>query len=283
MMRLSVAMAPILWGTTYIITTELLPDNRPLLVATVRALPIGILFVAANRQLPQGIWWWRALVLGVLNIGLFFSLLFVATFRIPGGIVATIGAFQPLIVLIFSALLLNDSPPKLTYLLAGIGVIGVSLLVLTSAAELDVVGISAAVGAAFSMAVGVVLTKQWERSVSLTTFTGWQLIAGGLFLALLTILFERQPLGPLTNLNIVGFLWLALLNTGLAYMLWFKGIEQLSPWQVSILGLLSPVVAVLAGFLLLNENLTGLQILGVVLIFSAIVTAQWHAHRHERP
>ncbi len=273
-----VVVAPLLWGTTYIITTELLPDNRPLLIATVRALPIGILFVAANRKLPTGIWWWRSFVLGVLNIGVFFSLLFVATYRIPGGIVATIGAFQPLIVLLFSALLLRDFPPKLTCVFAGAGAIGVGLLVLTSAIQLDVIGVATAVAAAFSMAIGVALTKHWKRLVSLSAFTGWQLVTGGLFLALLTILFERQPIEELTTKNVVGFLWLGLLNTGLAYTLWFKGIEQLSAWQVSFLGLFSPVVAMIVGLLFLGESLTNSQIFGIILIFFSVIAAQRLAH-----
>ncbi len=50
-------------------TETYLPPDRPLFGATVRALPFGLLMLALRRQLPQGIWWWRSLVLGTLNIG----------------------------------------------------------------------------------------------------------------------------------------------------------------------------------------------------------------------
>jgi probable blue pigment (indigoidine) exporter len=83
------AIAPSLWGTTYLVTTELLPAGRPLLAAVIRALPAGLLLVAITRRLPQGSWWWRAFVLGALNIGVFFALLFVAAYRLPGGVAAT--------------------------------------------------------------------------------------------------------------------------------------------------------------------------------------------------
>jgi hypothetical protein len=77
------ALAPAIWGTTYLVTSELLPPDRPLLAAVVRALPAGILLTALTRQFPRGDWWWRALVLGTLNIGAFFALLFVAAYRLP--------------------------------------------------------------------------------------------------------------------------------------------------------------------------------------------------------
>src|SRR4051794_2612416 len=74
------AVAPMSWGTTYVVTTSLLPPDRPMLAATLRALPAGLALLAFTRRLPQGIWWWRALVLGVLNFGAFFPLLFFAAY-----------------------------------------------------------------------------------------------------------------------------------------------------------------------------------------------------------
>jgi len=101
------AIGPATWGTTYLVTTELLPPGRPLLAATVRALPIGLLMVALGGQLPRGVWWWKALVLGALNIGVFFALLFFAAYRLPGGVAATLGAVQPLVVAVISVPLLG--------------------------------------------------------------------------------------------------------------------------------------------------------------------------------
>ena len=68
------AMAPTAWGSTYLVTTELLPPGRPFLAAVRRAMPAGLLLLALTRKLPQGRWWAKAAVLGVLNIGGFFAL-----------------------------------------------------------------------------------------------------------------------------------------------------------------------------------------------------------------
>ena len=65
-----------------------------------RALPAGLILVALGRVSPHGIWWWRAIVLGVLNIGAFFYFLFVAAYHLPGGVAALVMSVQPMIVLV---------------------------------------------------------------------------------------------------------------------------------------------------------------------------------------
>lgn len=66
------ALAPISWGSTYAVATELLPPDRPLFTGVMRALPAGLLLTALARRLPTGAWWWKSAVLGTLNIGAFF-------------------------------------------------------------------------------------------------------------------------------------------------------------------------------------------------------------------
>lgn len=268
------AFAPMLWGTTYIVTTEFLPGYGPLTVATMRALPIGLLLILSFRTFPKGVWLWRTFVLGGLNIGLFFALLFVATYRLPGGIAATVGSIQPILVILFSWILLQQRPRLLTILASVCGVVGVGLLVLAPTAQLDFIGVAAALGGALAMACGVVLTKHWGRPVPLIIFTSWQLVAGGLILLPLALWFEHDLFQSPSTRNLLGFAWLAILNTGLGYALWFRGIEQLQAWKVSFLGLLSPVVAVFAGYLILNQTLSAVQIFGIVLIISSIIGAQ---------
>ena len=61
------ALAPAAWGTTYLVTTELLPPDRPLLAAVLRSLPAGLVLLAALRRLPTGAWWRKSAILGLLN------------------------------------------------------------------------------------------------------------------------------------------------------------------------------------------------------------------------
>jgi probable blue pigment (indigoidine) exporter len=126
-LRLTVttALAPTAWGTTYLVTTELLPPDHPVFASVTRALPAGLLALALARQLPRGIWWWRSLVLGALNIGIFFPLLFVAAERLPGGIAATLGAVQPLVVAGLATAVLHEAPSLWRFGWGLAGLIGV--------------------------------------------------------------------------------------------------------------------------------------------------------------
>ncbi|MET7617775.1 EamA family transporter [Streptomyces sp. NPDC005408] len=268
------ALAPSIWGTTYLVTTELLPPGRPLLAAVVRALPAGLLLVALTRRLPQGIWWWRALVLGALNIGVFFALLFVAAYRLPGGVAATVGSLQPLLVAALSAGLLRERLSRRTVLAGIAGVAGVGLLVLRADAQLDGLGIAAALGGAVAMATGVVLSKRWTSQAPLLATTGWQLVAGGLLLLPVAFLVEGPPPAAPTAANLAGYGYLTTIGAALAYALWFRGIHALSPTQVTFLGLLSPVVATALGWLVLDQRLTWAQALGAAVVLAALVVAQ---------
>ena len=270
------ALAPIAWGSTYLVTTELLPSDRPLLAGMLRALPIGLAIVLLYRRLPQRRWLWRVSVLGFFNIGLFFTCLFVGAYRLPGGVAATLGAVGPLFVAVLAWFWLAQKPSAVT-LFAGVGgVIGVGFLVLGPHAALDPLGVIAASGGALSFAVGLVLTKRWAQpDVPVLLFTAWQLVVGGLFLGLLSLVLEGLP-PPLTFPNLLGVLYLGIIGTGLAYALWFRGIEKLGV-SVIFLGLLSPVVAALLGYLVLGQGFNLGQSVGVLLILSSVVAGQLRA------
>lgn len=173
------ALAPISWGTTYAVTTEFLPPDRPLFTALLRALPAGLVLLALTRVLPRGAWWWKATVLGALNIGAFFPLLFLSAYRLPGGMAAVVGSVGPLFVAGLATLLLGERPTVRTLLTGIAAALGVSLVVLKAAGALDAVGVLAALASTASMSTGTVLTKRWGRpdGVGPLALTGWQLTA----------------------------------------------------------------------------------------------------------
>jgi probable blue pigment (indigoidine) exporter len=272
------ALAPVMWGTTYIVTTEFLPADRPFLTAMLRALPAGLLLILLARRLPRGSWWWRSAVIGTLNIAAFFALLFIATYRLPGGVAAVAAAVGPLATAGATLLILHQQVRLRTWLLGLAGVGGVALVVLTAEAELDLLGALAGVGGAISMAIAVVLTKRWgmPEGAGPAALAGWQLTAGGLLL--LPLAFAAEGAIPaLTSHNVLGYMYLGLVNTALGYWLWFRGIGRLSVVPLSFLGLLSPLTAATAGWLLLGETFTVWQTAGFAVALAATVAAQLQA------
>ncbi|MCA1405672.1 EamA family transporter [Ensifer sp. IC3342] len=267
------AVAPAIWGSTYLVTTEFLPPGYPLTVAMLRALPAGLLLLLIVRQMPKRIWWLRSFVLGALNFSFFQAMLFVSAYRLPGGVAATVGAIQPLIVVVLSRIILG-SPIRVLSIVAGIaGMIGVALLVLTPAATLDRVGVAAGLAGAVSMAFGTVLTRHWAPPVSPLTFTAWQLAAGGFLLVPVALFFE-PALPPLTATNLMGFAYLGLIGAAFTYLLWFRGLSRLQPSEVAPLGFLSPVVAILLGWGVLHQQLAAMQVFGIIVVFVSVWMSQ---------
>lgn len=251
----------------------LLPEGRPLLAATLRALPAGILLLSICRELPRGSWWWRSWVLGILNIGAFFALLFIAAYRLPGGVAAIVGGVQPLVVAFLAGRVLHERmTPRIVA--AGVsGVFGVSLITLQAQARLDAIGVLAAIGGTLCMASGIVLSKKWGQPAPPLTTTAWQLITGGLTLLVVMLAVEGLPDAPLTVSNLLGYAYLSVLGTAFAYVMWFRGIAGLPASTTSFLGLFSPVVAILLGWAVAGELFTSTQTLGVLIVLGSIAAA----------
>lgn len=259
------ALAPALWGATYVVTSQLLPHGHPIAVAMLRALPAGLILLAATRRLPTGAWWGRVVVLGALNFSLFWVLLVVGATRLPGGLAATIGAVQPLMVMTFAARLAGTSPPKAGLVAGAVGIAGVALLTITPGAQLDAIGVAAMLAGAVSMALGTALTRHWRPPVSSLTFTAWQLTAGGLLLLPLALLMEPPlpiPDGP----ALAGYAFMTLINAALTYWLWFRGIARVGASAAALLGFMSPLSAILIGVVVMHERFTPWQALGTAIV-----------------
>jgi probable blue pigment (indigoidine) exporter len=189
------ALPAAIWGSTYAVTQAWLPPGRPLFAATVRALPVGLLMLLWLRRLPSGSWWWRSLVLGSLNIGLFYALLFLAAYRLPSGLGATTVAMAPLVVMAVAWLVLGERPARVSLSSGLIGLFGVALLVLQNGLDkpVDLLGLAGAFGAVVLAAFGFVLTKRWSPPAEVVTVTSWQLVAGGVVLLPIAVVVEGAP------------------------------------------------------------------------------------------
>lgn len=272
------ALAPIIWGSTYIVASELLPPNRPFTAALIRALPSGLLLLLLTRWMPARQDWWRLLVLGVLNIGIFQALLFVAAYRLPGGLAAVLGSIQPLVVMALTWVADKRSPAQAALWSAGVGILGMAVLLLSPQTVFEPVGIMAALLGAVCMATGMWLTRRWRLDMPVLALTGWQLLVGGLMLAPVAWLADA-PLPPLSLLQWLAYAYLSLAGAVLAYVLFFRGVVRLPTVAVASLGLLSPLTAVVLGWVLLSQSMTGTAVVGLVIVLSSVFAVQWTTAR----
>ncbi|MEI7175218.1 EamA family transporter [Pectobacterium carotovorum] len=272
------ALAPAIWGSTYIVTSEILPPDRPFTAALIRVLPAGLLLLLFTRRFPAQRDWWRVLVLGALNIGVFQALLFVAAYRLPGGLAAVLGAIQPLLVMVLVWAVDHRAPRLATLWSAIIGVVGMAILLLSPQTTFEPVGVAAALLGAVCMATGVWLTRRWQLDLPVLPLTGWQLFLGGLMLAPVAWVVDA-PLPALTLSQYAAYIYLCLAGAVISYGLWFRGITRLPTIAVASLGLLSPLTAVVLGWVLLSQSMTGTAFLGLAIVLASVFAVQWTTAR----
>ncbi len=278
------AVAPIAWGSTYFVTRLLLPADAPLWGSVLRALPAGLVVLLIARSLPRGAWWWRSLVLGTLNVGGFFVLVYIAGQRLPSSVAATLMSLSAACMMLFAWGFLRQRPRLVAGIGAGVGLVGVALMVgVGGGGAVDPWGVAASLGAMIASSLGFVLTARWGKDVGALPMTAWQLLGGAVVLLPVAVLVEGAP-PVLTVSSGLGFAYVALIATALAYVAWFSGLRHLPPGTVGIVGLLNPVTGTVLGVALAGEVFGPAQAVGIGLVLGGIALGSWRGSpRWRRP
>jgi len=269
--RLAVtAIAPIAWGSTYYVTKEYLPSDAALWGAVFRALPAGLILLLFARRLPTGSWWWKSLVLGTLNIGAFFALVYAVAQILPSSIAATTMAVSAGVLMLVAWPLLGERPTRWPLLGAALGFVGVAIMVFDGQSQINMFGILLSLTAMSISSLGFVLAKKWSGRQRILDTTAWQLLAGGVLLLPFAWLIQGPP--PVLDARaVLGFGYLSLIATATAFLAWFSGLRYLPSATVGLLGLLNPVPGVILGPLLANETFGFQSLAGMGMVLSGVL------------
>lgn len=264
------AIAPVAWGSTYYVTREYLPGDAALWGGVFRALPAGLILLLICRRLPRGSWWWKSLVLGTLNIGAFFALVYAVAQLLPSSIAATTMAVSAGVLMLLAWPLLGERPKRWPLIGAALGFLGVAIMVFDGQSKISMLGILLSLTAMGISSVGFILAKKWSSGQPIVDTTAWQLVAGGLLLLPFAWLIQGPP-PALDRQAVLGFGYLSVVATAIAFLAWFSGLRHLPSGTVGLLGLLNPVAGVILGTLLAAESL-GIQSLGgMALVLSGVL------------
>jgi drug/metabolite transporter (DMT)-like permease len=263
------AIAPIAWGSSYVVTRQLLPADSPLWGGLLRALPAGIILLLISRRLPTGSWWWRSLLLGALNVGGFFVLIYIAGQRLPSSLAATLMSTSALVMMLFAWAMLRQRPRMIAVLGALVGLAGVAIMLGLGGGPVDVWGVAVSLGAMVASSFGYILTAKWGADVPALTMSAWQLVGGSLLLIPVALLVEGAP-PALTPSSALGFAYLTVVATAVAYVAWFTGLRRLPAGVVGVVGLLNPVTGVALGVALAGEAFGLTQGIGLALVLGGI-------------
>ena len=207
---------------------------------------------------------WRDLLFGGVALGLNWVALFTA-YRLLNVSLATLIYYSgPMLVLLFSPLLFRESltPQKI----AAVAIVAAGLFCITgsiTSAGMSLTGLLAAVLSALFYASLIIFNKRIVKTGGMQT-AALELDVAFVVVLIYVLLTAGIP-RPL-KADIPYLLVLGLVNTGIAYMLYFTGLQKLPGQSVALISYVDPVSALVFSALLLHETMTPLQVLGAVLI-----------------
>jgi drug/metabolite transporter (DMT)-like permease len=269
----------VLWGGSFFFNGLALRELPPLTLVLLRvALAALILLPVAwgyGIALPRTLAGWRPyFLIALFNNVLPFSLIVTGQTYIPSGLASILNATTPLFTVVVMAVAGEEKllMRRVVGVLAGlIGVIilrGQDLGFATSAG----IGILLCLAAAFSYGLAALYARRkLKDSPPLATAT-FQLLASSVMMALVAAMVERpwrlaMP-GPTVWLAVAG---LAALSTALAYIVFFQILRRSGSTNVMLVTLLIPVTAILLGSLVLGESVSLREIVGALVIGSALL------------
>jgi probable blue pigment (indigoidine) exporter len=279
-MNIMLAMlAAFFWGTTYAITQYSLAGWPPLLLGAIRALPAGLLLLAIKPNFPAPKNWPILILVGFINIALFFSLLFVMANTLPSAISGVGMVSVPVFAMFFYWLFYRKHPTKIQLISGAILILLAWQLFDPSNLTLNPIGLIAMVGAISCIVVGSNITQRLAGKLHWWPVLCWQLIIGGAILTIGAII--QALLSPaqyeliwanFSLLNGLGLSWLILLNTVLAYTLYVWLLSRMTVVEFSFAGISNPIAGILLGLILVGDTFNNYQytLMALMIITSLI-------------
>jgi drug/metabolite transporter (DMT)-like permease len=280
---IALGLVYVVWGSTYLAIRVADRTIPPFLMAGVRFLVAGGLLFAwsAGRrgQVPDRLGarqWVAATVIGALLLGGGNGGVVWAEQRVPSGITALLIATVPLWMAVLSALL--DRRWIAGRVVGGVvvGFAGTALLVHAAgsrAGRVSGVGVAVALVGAIAWALGSVLSQRLALPRRPLVATAMEMLCGGAVLVLMGLvageLHGFHP-GRVSFESFAGFLYLIVFGSWVGFTAYVWLLKNTTTSLVSTYAYVNPVIAVLLGWALLNERITGLTLLAAVLIVGAV-------------
>ena len=274
----------VLWGGSFFFNGVVLRESPPLTVVLLRVALAAMILLpvlwAYRIRFPVGLSGWRPFfAIALLNNVLPFSLIVIGQTYIPSGLASILNATTPLFTVLVMAAAGDEKlhPRRVAGVVTGL--IGVIILHGQDLHGQDPgfqagegIGILLCLAAAFSYGLAALYARRkLSNSPPLATAT-FQLLASSLMMTIIAAVFERSwqlPMpGATTWLAMIG---LAGLSTALAYIVFFQILRRSGSTNVMLVTLLVPVTAILLGYLVLGESISLREIIGALVIGSALL------------
>jgi drug/metabolite transporter (DMT)-like permease len=275
----------LIWSSTWLGIKLGLDGVPPLLGAGMRFGVSGLLFllpIAAQRRSLRLSRESRRLigVVGVSTFGISYGLVYWSEQFVSSGLASVLFCVYPFFVALLAHYWLHLEELTWKKLLGiGMGFCGIVVIYadqMHSAAH-SAKGILAVLLAALASSVSLVYLKKHGKTLNTLVLNFYSMLLGSSLLLLAAGLTERGTLVHWSAKNIVAILYLAIFGSVVAFTIYFYLLKQTSATQMSLVSLICPVLALLLGSWALHERVSGLIMVGAVLVLIGILVA----HRTE--
>lgn len=285
---LAFAMIYLIWGTTYLFIRLAIDTIPPFMMAGLRLVIAGILFYSwcywRFEKKPGTRDWGNASIPGILMFVGGNGVLTWSEQFIPSGLAALMIATVPIWMVLIDWLSgKGERPDKWTISGILLGLTGVAFLfsvdesILVSTADESwsvIFGILMLLFAAISWASGSLYSRHIKSTVSLQFTISIQILVGGIALLLLSLIqneWSDMSIRHISTLSLFSVIYLIIFGTLLAYSAYIWLLRVSTPAKVGTYAFFNPLVAVVLGWLLLNESMTLHTIIGAVCILTSIL------------
>jgi drug/metabolite transporter (DMT)-like permease len=269
-----------MWGSSYLFIKIGVEAGLPPFTLITLRLGIGFMLLAtvvliAREAMPRSAkTYGHLIVMGAVNIAIPFSLITWAELTVDSALAAILNAAVPLFVIVIAAIFLRDERITLNRLAGlAVGFVGVAILVGFDPADVasaDLAGELALIGSTISYAVGAVYSRRNIHGLRPMIPALFQVAFALVMVTVLAFVFERPLEVPMTPNAIFAVIWLGVLGSGVAYLVFFRILGRWGATRTSMVAYLLPVYGIALGALVLNEPIDIRLLIGTALVIGGV-------------
>jgi drug/metabolite transporter (DMT)-like permease len=273
-----------IWSASFLWIKLALDEIGPFTLVAFRVL-FGVLFAGGAVLLQRKAWprdwtaWSPFLLLGITSVAIPFFLITWGELSIDSAVASILNATVPLFTIIIAHLFLHDdkmTPQRVLGLF--IGFIGVIVLLsedLTAGAQSSILGQAAVILASIFYAASSVYARRKTQSAPGLVRGAAPLVSATVIMWLAVPVLESPFKIPQLPVTWMAILWLGILGSGLALILWYYLLHEIGPTRTGMVTYIFPLGGVILGVIFLNEHLSWQLAVGALLIISSIVVVNW--------